>query len=103
MKLRHTAWAVLVVAAGAFSAAPASADVRVGIRIAPPAERVVIAPAPRAGYVWAPGYWRWTGRHHVWIDGRHLKVRRNQVWIADRWDHRGDDWVYVRGHWARAH
>jgi len=25
--------------------------------------------APASGYVWTPGYWRWTGTSYVWISG----------------------------------
>jgi hypothetical protein len=54
----------LVLAAGA-AAAPsiASAGVAIDIDIAPPPVRVEVAPAPRMGYVWAPGYWEPRGPH----------------------------------------
>ena len=32
----------------------------------PPAPVYEVVPAPRAGYVWAPGYYRWDGDRHVW-------------------------------------
>lgn len=37
---------------------------------APPAVRVesqTVIPGP--GYVWTPGYWRWTGTDYVWVSG----------------------------------
>ena len=33
----------------------------VEVNVRPPAPRVVVVPAPRVGYAWAPGYWRWNG------------------------------------------
>lgn len=50
-----------VASAGAMSYAPtatAGVDVSVGIGVAPPPPRYEVVPPPRAGYVWAPGYWR---------------------------------------------
>ncbi len=41
---------------------PAQAAVGIDIDVAPPAPRVIVTPGPRAGFVWAPGYWRWNGR-----------------------------------------
>ena len=104
MGIRYSTF-VLIAALGLslMAAVPARADVRVGVHIGPPAERVVVAPAARPGYVWAPGYWRWNGRRHVWVDGRWLRTRHGRVWVADRWDQRGPDWVFVRGHWQREH
>jgi hypothetical protein len=42
-------------------ALPASAQIvgSLTVDIAPPAPRVEVIPAPRTGYTWAPGYYRW--------------------------------------------
>ena len=53
--------AMLAVAMGAVAGmhtAPAQAGIDIDVDIAPPAARVIVAPAPRAGFVWAPGFWR---------------------------------------------
>jgi hypothetical protein len=112
-RLRLTSYALIVIAGFAGLSGcvvqPARAEVRpvrvaparVVIIPAPPAPRVIVVPAPRRGYVWAPGYWRWNGRQHVWIEGRWVRERRGQIWIADRWDRRGNNWVFVPGHWER--
>lgn len=105
MHMRHPIAATLLVALGALTQAPAArADVRVGIRIAPPPPpaHVIVESGPRVGYVWAPGYWRWNGRRHVWVEGHYVRARRGYVWVADAWDHRGDRWYYQRGHWVRS-
>src|SRR6185437_8644562 len=47
--------------------APAAVDFYVDV--APPAPRYEVVPAPRHGYVWAPGYWDWRRGHYVWVRG----------------------------------
>src|SRR3954471_11244492 len=37
------------------------------VQMEPPAPRVEDTPAPREGYVWAPGYWSWDGSNYVWV------------------------------------
>src|SRR5258708_29078507 len=54
-------------------AVPAGAQVGIGfsIGVAPPPPRYEVVPAPREGYYWAPGYWRWgePRRSPVWVEG----------------------------------
>ena len=71
----------------------------VDVAIAPPPDRVVIAPAVRPGYVWAPGYWRWDGGRHVWSPGYWMAERRGYHWVPDRWAHVDHGWHHERGHW----
>jgi hypothetical protein len=67
----------------------------------PPAVRVKevgVAPAP--GYVWIPGYHRWTGNEYVWIPGRWvLPPRAGATWVAPRYVQVGDAWVFHKGYW----
>jgi len=65
---------------------------------APPAPRVE-NPAPRAGQVWAPGHWEWTGHFYRWISGSYITERRHAHWVADHWDAVGSRYRYVAGHW----
>lgn len=83
------------------SAVPAFSAVGIDIRIAPPAPRVVVAPPPRPGFIWAPGYYRWDGHHHVWADGRWLRERRGHHWVPDHWNERHGRYHYEPGHWER--
>src|SRR5258708_31077775 len=55
----------------------ASAGVAIDIDIAPPPLRIETVPPPRGGYVWAPGYWEYQGREHVWIAGDRKSTRLN--------------------------
>jgi hypothetical protein len=92
----------LLIAVGAAGAVPAAqAAVNVGVVIAPPAPRVEVAPAPRHGYAWAPGYWQWNGHKHVWHDGYWVRARPGYHWYAHNWEHRGDRYYYNEGHWVR--
>lgn len=79
----------------------APAAVGIDIDIAPPAPRFEAPPPRRAGYVWAPGYWEWRGREHVWVAGRWIRARRGFHWVPAHWDHRGRRWHFERGHWER--
>lgn len=79
-----------LVAAALAVALPASAGSRVGIyvNVAPPVAPYEFVPAPRVGYVWAPGYWDWRyGRYH-WIAGHwvrnHAAYHRAGWYDADR-------------------
>jgi hypothetical protein len=96
--------AMLAVTLGALAgvhAPRAQAGVAVDIDIAPPAPRVIVAPPPRAGFVWAPGYWNWNGRAHVWHEGYWVRERHGYHWVPDAWVSRGPHYHYQRGHWER--
>ncbi len=80
MKHKNLMLALILTADTALSAVaiPAqAAHVLVGINIGvpPPPERVEVIPAARPGYVWAPGYWGWAHRRHVWYSGRWIAAR----------------------------
>jgi hypothetical protein len=90
-----------MLAAGAATLAPSSmARVDVGVVIAPPAPVIETVPAPRYGYSWAPGYWRWNGHHHVWRSGYWVHGYQGRHWVAHRWEHRGGRWYSHEGHWG---
>lgn len=102
MRTWVVATAIAVAALGAVHAAPAQARgyVDVSVRVAPPPlryERVQV----RRGYVWAPGYWRWNGRQHVWMGGHYVRVRPGYVYVAPRWHRHGPGWRLNDGYWAR--
>ena len=86
-------------------ALPAAAQVTASLAldIAPPAARVEVVPAPRSGYVWAPGYWRWDEprRTHTWYDGRYIEERPGYRWNPDRWVYRDNRYYFEVGRWDR--
>jgi len=79
----------------------AMSRVNVDVAIGPPAPRYEVVPAPRHGYIWAPGYWAWDGHRPVWHSGRWIRERHGHHWVADRWERRGDHWYFHGGHWDR--
>jgi WXXGXW repeat (2 copies) len=96
--------ATLALALGALSGlhtTTARAGVSLDIDVAPPAPRVMVAPPPRPGFVYAPGYWRWNGRAHVWHEGYWVRERRGYHYVPDAWVARGPHYRYQRGHWER--
>lgn len=81
------------------AALPASAQI--SVRIGPPPPRVEVVPPPRVGYTWAPGYWNYEGRRHVWHGGTWVRARPGYVYNAPTWVERNGRWELRRGAWAR--
>ena len=80
--------------------AMAGVGIGVDIDLAPPAQRVEVVPAPRPGYVWAPGYWEYRDHAHVWVPGRwELRPRAHARWVSGHWRHTRHGWYWVEGHW----
>jgi len=94
---------LVLTCAGAFAvSAPASAaEVVLVAPSAPPPVRYEAVPAPRTGYVWDRGHWRWDRGRYVWVPGHWQRVRVGYAWRPGHWARRGPNWVWVPGHWAR--
>ena len=92
-----------VVAAAMLSPASAQASMNFGVVIGtpPPAPVYEVVPAPRVGYVWAPGFWHWEGSRHVWHAGYWMPERRGYNWVPDRWAQVHGGWQHEQGHWDR--
>lgn len=88
-----TAWA------GAWDLQVRSGPVVVDLGAPPPPARVEVVPAPRYGYVWAPGYWAWDGYRYFWVAGRWVGERPGYLYAPGRWEPRGPHWHYVPEHW----
>ena len=86
-------------------ALPASAQVTAGLYVdlAPPPARVEVVPAPRPGYVWSQGYWRWEEprRSHVWVEGSFIAERPGHRWHNHSWVSRDNRYYYEPGRWER--
>ena len=76
---------------------------RVEVEIAPPPPQYEVVPPPRAGYVWAPGYWRWDDEHHrhAWVGGEYIHERHGEHWVPHRWSEHDGRWHFEDGHWER--
>src|SRR6185437_3696176 len=90
--------AALVMAGGAAVSVTPPASAAVGFSISvntpPPPPRYERVPGPRAGYIWAPGYWRWGGHRYVWIGGTWYPRRDGYVYYGPRWVQSDGHWVY---------
>ena len=104
MSIRTYILASSLMSALTLAAAPAAyAQIHgvIAVREAPPPLRAEVVPAPRRGYVWAPGYWNWQGRHHVWHSGTWVRARPGYVYSSPNWVERDGRWEFQQGRWAR--
>jgi hypothetical protein len=71
------------------------------VQAAPPAPVYEPVPAPRAGFVWSPGYHDWRDGRYVWLSGQWLPARAGYAWRAPEWQRRNDgSWFLVGGTWV---
>jgi hypothetical protein len=69
---------------------------------APPAARFEVrGMAPSARHFWAPGYYRYNGREHVWMGGRWELRREGFEFAAPHWVRRFGRHEYIPGRWVR--
>ena len=92
---------VAALALGAIAVPVVSEAKTIIVEVAPPPARVEVVPAPRAGYVWAPGYWNWNGHRHVWVGGRWVGERHGWHWEEHRWEEHEGRWHFHEGGWRR--
>jgi len=102
---RRTLFATVCLAAGASAIVSGAQAQEIFIERAPPPPRVEVVPVIPAERMerehWQPGYWRWDGREHVWVEGHYVeRPRRGAVWVPARWEQRPRGWVFVEGHWS---
>ena len=91
--------APLAAALGIIAAAPALAQSGLVIETAPPAPIVEATPAPRDGYVWAPGYYAYRDRQYVWTPGRWERSRPGYRYVAPAWVEEAGKWRYTDEQW----
>ena len=103
MKFRKSLLCVLCVASLGAISLPMAASAQVGIYFnsGPPPNREEAVPAPRRGYVWAPGYWNANGNRHVWQRGHWERERRGYYYAQPAWTQRDNRWQLERGRWNR--
>lgn len=66
----------------------------------PPPHAEEFRMAPRPGFVWIGGYWRWQGRDYIWIPGRWAHPpRRGAAWVPGNWEHRHNRYIWHEGYW----
>jgi hypothetical protein len=91
----------LVALSAAYAPLVPAAGIGFEVDVAPPPARVEVVPAPRRGYEWAPGYWRWEDGRHVWVEGHWIEERPGYVWVPDRWASSGRRYHFEAGRWER--
>lgn len=93
--------AMIAITGAAFLPTSASAQVSVNVIIgeAPPPPRYEVAPPPRPGYIWAPGFWNWEGRSHVWVPGHWEPARAGEYYRRPEWVRSPEGWRLQRGGW----
>lgn len=102
MNLRKTALAMMAAATMGFATIPApSVAGEIYFRVAPPAPRVEVVPAPRAGHLWVPGFWDARGHRHHWVAGHWARERHGYRYVEPRWVERNNRWHLERPRWHR--
>lgn len=104
--LKHVAITSLA-AAAIFSTAtvamapltPAAAQVSITFGSPPPPPVYERVPAPRHGYVWAPGHYRIVNDRYVWTPGHWIAERPGQRWMGAQWVNVNGRWHYRPGRW----
>ena len=85
------------------TAVQAASNFSVQVNVGPPVPVYEVAPAPRAGYLWAQGYWDYDHGHHVWRKGHWERERHGDRWSEAQWTERDGHWYLNRGHWEGNH
>lgn len=103
MKRTLTFAAALTLGAAAFMPLPSMAQsgLNIFVNAAPPTPRYESIPAPRDGYVWAPGFWNWENNRHVWIAGRWEAARNGYQYQRAEWQRDNTGWRLNRGGWQQ--
>lgn len=80
----------------------ANAGVFVSVSIGPPALPVYVQPAmPAPGYMWAPGYWAWSGGGYYWVPGTWvLAPAPDLLWTPGYWGWAGGAYLWHGGYWG---
>ncbi len=102
--MKRTLTLATMIALGAAAYMPlssvAQSEFSVVIGSAPPAQRFESVPAPRAGYVWAPGFWNWNGHRHEWIAGHWERARDGYAWRPAEWRRNDRGYGLQQGGWV---
>ena len=101
MNLRKTLLGLMIASSFGAIALPAQAEVDIVLNFGPPPARYEVVPAPRSGYVWESGYWRWNGQRHSWVGGHWVQERNGYVHVGPRWVERNGRYEYHSRRWDR--
>ena len=94
-------WIFAAIAASTIGAMPLVSSAAIYVEVAPPAPRHEIVPAPREGYVWAPGHYVYRHGQYRWIPGKYVREVRGRYYHPGHWVERDGRWVFVEPGWRR--
>ena len=91
----------IVAAALGSAALPAAARTNVDfyVNIAPPPVYAEALPAPRAGFVWVPGFWDWRYNRQHWVAGDWVPARPGPYYAPARWHYRDGRYYHRPAGW----
>ena len=92
-------WLLGAVVAATLGAVPVIGSAAVYVQIAPPDPIVEVVPAPRAGFVWAPGYYDYRYGRYYWVKGHHVREVHGKYWHPGHWVEREGRWAFVQPGW----
>jgi hypothetical protein len=102
-KMKRTLTLATMITLGAAAWMPLPSMAQTGFNLvinsAPPPPRFETVPAPRRGYVWAPGYWNWDGGRHVWLGGHWEPERNGYQYRSHEWVRDGGGYRLSSGGW----
>lgn len=102
MKLRGLLPAAVLLAAGSLAACGPHYGRGYAYNVPPPPPPAYGAygRAPGPGYVWAEGFYDLRGNNWVWVRGHWARPpRAHAVWVPPRWEQNGRRWSRREGHW----
>jgi len=85
------------------AAVPAFARTEVFLDFAPPPPIVEEVPAPRAGFVWVPGYYDHDHGKYRWERGHWERERHGWTYRGATWEHRNGHYYYSAPGWHNDH
>lgn len=94
-------WLLGAIVASTLSAMPLLSNAAIYVDVAPPEPRHEIVPAPRAGYVWAPGHYVYRNGQYRWVPGHFVREVRGRYYHPGHWTERDGRWVFVQPGWRR--
>jgi hypothetical protein len=99
MNIRNLLVGSALAVAAAIPAAVQAKVIEIDVGVAPPAPRYEVVPAPRHGYVWVNGYWRYDSHHYRWERGHWIRAREGHHYSQHEWVADNGRWHYRGGHW----
>ncbi|HEY2629665.1 MAG TPA: hypothetical protein VGI57_11085 [Usitatibacter sp.] len=85
------------------AALPTFARTEVYLDFAPPEAPYEAVPAPRAGFIWVPGYYEHDNGKYHWRAGRWEGERHGYAYHGATWEHRDGHYYYREGGWHQEH